>query len=248
MAIGWLGRAAAQGNAYAALNYNRLRNAGVPSTSDEHAIVAAMRDPDNARDGRALAALTYMVLYGRGVEPDPVEALRLLRAAADAGDSYIQLWLADLLLSGGPGLAPDPRAGAALLQRSAESGNAFAMERLGTLRFSGPAALRDAAEAYRWLMRGAMAGFGPAQQRLIDVLMQGITVDGRALLAPDPVQAEVWTVILERIEGHAPGREALERSLTPAQIAEARRRAADWHAVTPEAAARVAVTLPAGAR
>ncbi len=143
--------------------------------------------------------------------------------------------LAGLLLSlwcllcrvGRHGKAPTAKSPKSLRER-AERGDAVAQFLLGVRYDLGQGVVQDVAEAAHWYRKAAAQGYAPAQVALglMYALGGGIT--------QDYVEAHLW---INLAASHASGsrqkrytdlREAFAGVMTPAQIAEAQRRAEDW--------------------
>lgn len=231
-ALGWYGKAAELGHIRAALELNYRRHQGDAIEADEGKIAAALRREAEAGDGDAMRALADMYIYGRGVPRDPQEALKLLRRAREGGSAAAEQDLASLFLLGAPGVPENHSEALRWMVASGRRGNIDAMGQLGSLYFHIPdSALRDPVEGYRWLMRAALLDDPRSQEALSTVLAEGAMTDGRAVIAPDPVQADMWFRLGARSPYHDnPSiRLRVESSMTSAQLNEAKKLAADWH-------------------
>jgi TPR repeat protein len=118
--------------------------------------------------------------------------------------------------------APDYVAARHYAQRAAGHGLAAAMTRLGMIFHNALGVERDPAAGVRWWRRGAERGDADGQAMLGAALHLG------ASAKRDPVEALVW--LLRARAGGSPLADqffaAVRGALTPAQIAEAERRAA----------------------
>jgi uncharacterized protein len=112
----------------------------------------------------------------------------------------------------------------------AEQGDASAQFQLGLLYDNGDGVPRDYAKARQWYERAAAQGGVKAQFYLG---LQSAYGEGGPL---DLVQAHMWySLAAGNGYAHAPGyRDDLARQMTPAQIAEARKRAREWKPKTNE--------------
>jgi uncharacterized protein len=231
-ANGWYGRAAEQGHVPAALELNHRRHQGQAIEADETKIAMALQTETEAGDTDAMRALADMTLYGRGGPRDPQEALKLLRRAAAKGSAQAEQDLATLYLQGAPGVQEDIPQAFRWMVASARHGNIEAMEQLGSLYLNtrNPAA-RDPVEAYRWLMRASLLDATRSQEALSTVLADGIIASGRTVIAPDPVQADMWFRIAARSPFHDnPSiRLSIESRMNSAELEEAKKLAANWH-------------------
>jgi TPR repeat protein len=111
----------------------------------------------------------------------------------------------------------------------AEQGDARAQFDLGLLYENGDGVPRDYAKARQWYEKSAAQGGTKAQFYLG---MQAAFGEGGPL---DLVQAHMWYSLAAR-NGHAAAtvyRNELARQMTPAQIAEAHKRAREWKPKTP---------------
>lgn len=231
-ATGWYGRAAEQGHVPAALELNHRRHEGQGIEADEAKIAAALRTAVDTGDTEAMRALADMTIYGRGGPRNPHEALALLHRAADKGSALAEQDLADLYLLGAPGIRLDTHEGFRWMAVSARHGNLEAMEQLGSLYLNTPdPAMQDPAEAYRWLMRASFLDAARSQEALSTLLSEGAIVNGRTVIAPDPIQADMWFRIAARSPFHDnPSiRHSIEGNMTSAELEQAKQLAADWH-------------------
>ena len=231
-ATGWYGRAAEQGDVPSALELNHRRHEGQAIDADEAKIAAALHTAVDAGDTEAMRALADMTLYGRAGPRNPQEALALLHRATDKGSALAEQDLADLYILGAPGVPKDTREGFRWMATSARHGNLEAMEQLGSLYLHTPdSSLQDPAEAYRWLMRASLLDAARSQEALSTLLSEGAIVSGRTVIAPDPIQADMWFRIAARSPFHDnPSiRHSIEMNMTSAELEEAKKLAADWH-------------------
>ncbi len=232
-ATDWYGRAAEQGDVVSALELNHRRHEGMAIEADEGKIASALRTAVDAGDTEAMRALADMTIYGRGGTRNPQEALALLHRAVDKGSALAEQDLADLYLLGAPGVRLDIHQGFRWMASSARHGNLEAMEQLGSLYLHTPdPAMQDPAEAYRWLMRASLLDAPRSQEALSTLLAEGAIVNGRTVIAPDPVQADMWFRIAARspFHGNPNIRHSIEGNMTSAQLEDAKKLALDWHA------------------
>jgi len=125
-------------------------------------------------DARAQALYGRLLLDGKGVAKDEMEAVRLLQASAGRGVPAGQMGLASALLAGRGGLQKDPAAAIALLQRAADAGDPEALHLLGTFQLFGTNTPRDAPHGVENLQRAAQLGWGSSQELLGIVLLDGL--------------------------------------------------------------------------
>ncbi|WP_299693834.1 SEL1-like repeat protein [uncultured Tateyamaria sp.] len=164
-----------------------------PMTMDQIEAAFAAGDHDTARAGLASlisdapspqAQFRYgrMLLEGLGGAADPVEGLRLLRAAADAGQLGAVTYLGRVHLTAGP--TRDPERAARYFHHAAARGVAEAKYYLGILTRDGVGVPQDAASALTWMQAAAEDGYGPAQFELSKHLADATP--------PDLAQAARW--------------------------------------------------------
>lgn len=109
---------------------------------------------------------------------------------------------------------------AALYRRDAEFGIVAAQVNLAFLYMDGQGVAQDYKQAALWFTRAAERGHREAQQNL-GVLCR----DGKGV-AQDSVEAYKWFLVA----GAASDAVALEKQMTPEQVADAKRRADAWRA------------------
>ncbi len=162
---------------------------------------------------------------------DFTAAMRLLRPLADAGDAKAEFHLGRMYALG-QGVGQDPRQAVAWYRKAAERGDAEAEFVLGVMSLDRSGASQDAGQAVAWLRKAADKGVFNAQFRLGMMYAKGASG-----LEPDPIAARMWlSLAAERAENayvHAlvtKERSKLSAGMTPAEIAEAQRRAIEWRA------------------
>jgi TPR repeat protein len=178
----WIGLAAAQGYARAALELNRQRRNGSEMDVDEARVAVAMRTKADAGDAGAMRALSDMYIYGRGVGRDPDEAVQLLRKAGEGGSAEAEQDLANLLFSGAPGVAQDRKEAMRWMASAGSHGNTEAMRIVSYWRLSAPPGVdAQPIEGYRWLMRAALLDDPYAQEKLSQLFADGMDEEGHAV-------------------------------------------------------------------
>jgi uncharacterized protein len=162
--------------------------------------------------------------YAAYLRGDYATAFRLLRPLVDQGSADAQDILAVMYFVG-DGM-PQNRAEAIRLYRlAAEQGNAHAQDTLGFVYLDGVGAQQDYAEAAKWFRMAADQGNIDAQFNLGGMYELGNGVP------QDYVLAHMWFEL-----GASQGtgqyaiesRERVEKQMTSAQIAEARKLAREW--------------------
>ena len=155
------------------------------------------------------------------------ESRRVFHALADTGDVRAQFMMGTIYEQG-LGVSKDLATAARWYRRAADGGVASAQYNLGIFYQFGKGVQQDSAEAARWLRMAAEQGHGRAQNNLSTFYFTGIGVPR------DPVEAWKWlTLSAEDLKGKGreialENRAVIEREMTPEQIADARRRVADW--------------------
>jgi len=164
--------------------------------------------------------------YVRG---DYETVLKEWRPLAEQGDTGAQFNLA-LLYANGQGVPQDyrvhhPQKEAMRWYRlAAEQGDVGAQFNLALLYANGQGVPQDDIEAAKWYRRAAEQGFAKAQSNLGEMYSSGKGVP------QDYVLAHMWAN-LAASQGEdvaVKKRDALAKSMTPAQLAEAQRLAREW--------------------
>ena len=162
---------------------------------------------------------------------DYAEALRILRPLADQGDTKAQADMGYMYLNG---FGVEKNGGQAVrwFFRSADNGNPKAQAMLSHLYFGGDAGVsRDLALSAKWDRRAADQGYAEAEYDLGALYENGFGV------SQDYVEAMKWSILA--ISHYAPpetesrrlatvNRDRQAEHLSPAEIAEAERRAQAW--------------------
>ena len=162
---------------------------------------------------------------------DFAAAMRLLRPLADARDAKAEFHLGRMYALG-QGVGQDPKQAVAWYRKAAERGDAEAEFVLGVMSLDRSGAPQDASQAVAWLRKAAEKGVFNAQFRLGMMYAKGASG-----LEPDPIAARMWlSLAAERAENAyvhdlvTKERSKLSAGMTPAEIAEAQRRAIEWRA------------------
>ena len=128
------------------------------------------------------------------------------------------------MYAAGTGVTKDLTEAAKWMRKAAEQGNAIAQRSLGVMYADGSGVAKDDVEAANWWRKAAEQGYAGAQYQLAICYAQGLGT------GQDSVQACKW-VSLAAAQGLAEAKssqEALERGLTPEQLAEAQRLVREW--------------------
>lgn len=183
----WLGRAAAQNQAQAAVLLARLYLSALAGGPDRDPARAAVLFRQAAVRGNSEAQYYMGLLYGQGtgVTADPVEALTWLQAAAEQDHVEAQFELSRAYARG-IGTPEDPARALQWMQSAASGGHGEAQFYLAYALDSGQGARRDPAAALTWLQRSAEGGFLRAQVALGKKYLRGDGVE------PNPQEALRW--------------------------------------------------------
>jgi uncharacterized protein len=160
---------------------------------------------------------------------DFATTLQLVRPLAEQGNAEAQLSLATLY-SRGAGVPRDYAEAIKWYRKSAEQGNVAAQYNLGAMYATGRGVEPDPAEGAKWLRRAADHGDGIAMYNLAAMYEKGEGVPR------DRVEAWKWYSLAAKEFAAYPekelrairGRDAAGRTLTPAQLARARKLASEW--------------------
>ena len=149
--------------------------------------------------------------------------VRALRQQANHGDVEAQYNLG-VSYREGKGVPRDYAQAVSWWRKSAGQGYASAQSALGFMYANGQGVSEDAAQAVVWYRKAADQGVARAQFNLGVMYSQGQGV------AQDRVEAYKWMSLAATLEESAAARDKLAQQMTPAQIAEAERRAQEWTA------------------
>jgi hypothetical protein len=143
---------------------------------------------------------------------------------ADQGNAIAQFNLGRMYRTG-QGVAQDYEQAAAWFRKAGEQGHVWAQSALGLMHEIGQGVARNYKQAVFWYQKAAEKGDAMAQfdlGRIYEIGQEGV--------AMDYVEAHKWWNIAETNgeERARKSRRAVERLMTPEQIAEAKRRASAW--------------------
>ena len=162
------------------------------------------------------------------VKQDYATALRLFRPLADQGDAEAQSMLG-LMYDVGRGVPHDHAQALKWYRLAADRGNAWAQFNLGLMYDNGRGVPQDYAQAVKWYRLAADQGYAWAQNNLGNMyeLGQGVPqdyVEAHKLfnLAAASVSSG------DTRERAVKNRDRVAGMMTPAQIAEAQKRAGEW--------------------
>lgn len=160
---------------------------------------------------------------------DYAAAVALYAPRAAAGDAEAQYRMG-MMARFGWGMEKDPAAAARWLRQAALQDHPQAQAELGTMYRLGRGVPEDPKEAARWLTAAATAGVGIAQLSIGRMYRDGVGVDR------DLVEAYAWFTAAgdnSVMDGYA-YRSEIASSMSPQQIAEGKRRAAQRARKLPE--------------
>lgn len=121
-----------------------------------------------ARSGSGSAAVRLADMLGKEGGGKPVgtdEVLKLLQAAADAGETEAHVKLG-LMLAEGRHVTQNEEVAFRLMHRAAEAGHAFAQAWLGDVLYTGQGVIKDVAQAIKWYECASEQGHEGATRRL----------------------------------------------------------------------------------
>jgi TPR repeat protein len=204
----------------------------------------------------AQCALAACYARGRGIKRDIALAFHWFEKAAAQNLPQAQWNLGELYATGLPGVEPDPKKATQLCKRAANAGFAPASATLGALfarakkheravrwwtlaaeqgdleslfnlgqaHRLGLGTAKDEARAFELFLKAALAGVAAAQSR---IGLAYATGEGAAL---DPIEAYKWIELAATRGDKAAvaNRARARKLLSPAQQAEAERRASEW--------------------
>ncbi len=173
----------------------------------------------------AIALLLVLFVDCSSGQRDPAT----VREAADQGDAEAQNDLGGMYANGDRVPQDDAQA-VAWFRKAADQGNADAQNNLGGMYDNGRGVPQDDAQAVAWYRQAADQGNAFAQANL------GVMYANGEGVPQDDVEAHRWLSLAtsratgDRQKEYAATLDELAEALTPAQIAEAQKRAADWQA------------------
>jgi TPR repeat protein len=160
---------------------------------------------------------------------DNAGALRHFLRASDDGDARAQYFLGIMYYFGSEVTPQSFSIASKWYRKAAEQGNTSAQTDLGIMYGGGKGVPQNYAEALKWLRLAADQGNAVAQSNLGVAYANGFGVP------QNYIQAHMWfnvavanTAEKVTLDEAARNRDALAARMTPEQIAEAQRLAADW--------------------
>jgi len=187
---------------------------------DKYAMTKILANGNNVS---AQFDLGWMYYNGEGVSKDLALAASWFREAAEQGHAGAQYNLG-YMYANGEGVYKDSALAVSWYRNAAEQGDADAQFNLGMKYLSGDGVSQDSVLAAGWLRKAAEQGLVPAQCNLGAIIEAG---DG---VLKDLVAAYMWRNLAAAQGDRSAvlGRNALEKIMTPAQIAEAQKLSREW--------------------
>jgi TPR repeat protein len=196
--------------------------AGQQTKADQKPI-GEVKAKAEAGDADSQVELGLRYELGKGVAKDQGEAVKWYRKAAEQNYARAQYDLGLCYLDG-KGVPKNQVEAVKWFRKAAEQNDAAAQYNLGVCFYNGDGVAKDQAEAVKWYRKAAEQNFAEAQYNLGICFYNG---DG---VAKDWVEAYKWLLLAAR-QGDKDAKKnltALERKLTPEQIAEGQKRARDF--------------------
>ena len=190
--------------------------------------VSACRRLAEGKNADAQYTLGNVYLTGRGVKQNYKEAMKWFRKAADQGDADAQSNLGYMYAEGW-GVPQDYKEAVKWFRKAAERGNVRAQSNLGALYAIGQGVPEDDREALKWWRKAADQGNARAQHNV------GVMYAAGRGTSRDPVQAYMWLQLAAAAyprgadrDAAAKNRDEVASEMTTAQIAKAKKMAAEW--------------------
>jgi hypothetical protein len=161
-----------------------------------------------------------MYQSGDGVRRDYKEAVKWYTKAAEQGNVLAQDWLGDMYSIGSDfyeGVPRDDKEAIKWYTKAAEQGYASAQYSLGIMYQS-----KDYKEAFKWFTKAAEQGDASAQFALGEMYYKSEGV------VENHIEAYKWFLLAEMNGKRDTLKEELAYKMTPAQIAEAQKRAKEF--------------------
>jgi uncharacterized protein len=229
--LAWWRKAAAHGHIQAQWQLGFVHEMGRVVPRDDRQAAAWYRraathpgaDPESSRfKAAAQFKLGQMLIEGRGVRRDTSAGLAMLGQAAESGDPHFQ-WMLGEQYAQGQVTARDDQRALLWFRRAADQGDGNGQLALGRAYAEGRGVAVDKPEAARWYLAAAQTGAYGARLPLALAYHHG---DG---VPRDDAAAYLWAWKALETARPAPAPhallEALEKTMTPQEIADARERA-----------------------
>jgi uncharacterized protein len=219
----WFSRASDDGEIHgeATLGSMYLSGQGVPKeVSKARSLIMDAAGKGDAESQRAVGSWYE---DGNLIQRDYYESARWYDKAARQGNALAQLRLG-FLYRHGHGVPQDDRLCAEWIRRSAEQGNGYAETALGGLYITGQGVPHDRDAAVYWLRKAADQGGFSGQSALAIQLWAGVGVKQDLVEAYRLMSLAIASLDETKRAKLQPQLDMLTKMLTPAQIAEAKRR------------------------
>jgi TPR repeat protein len=249
-ALAWIVRAAEAGEPAAARELAGRQRNGAAIDADDTKIATVLKAQAESGDLESMRALGPMYIRGRGVDRDAAKGLDILKSAAAKGSIGAMDDLAFMYLIGAPGVPASRPESLKWYTAAASHGEIEAMVTLGGMWDTAPGSMtssvRDAAQAFCWLMRASLLDWARAQEPLALMYARGNKDEHGTQIARDPVQADFWFRLAARSPFHdVPGfRIEIERDMTTSQLNAAKELAANWHPLSFQELKTKTIALP----
>lgn len=227
----WWRKAAAQGHIQALWQLGFVHEMGRVVPQDDRQAAAWYRraathpgaDPESLRfKAAAQFKLGQMLIEGRGVRRDAAAGLAMLVQAAESGEPHFQ-WTLGEQYAQGQVTARDDELALRWFRKAADQGDGNGQLAMGRAYAEGRGVVVDKTEAARWYLAAAQSGAYGARLPLAMAYHHG---DG---VPRDAGAAYLWAWKALETARPAPVPhallEALEKTMTPQEITDARRRA-----------------------
>jgi uncharacterized protein len=150
-----------------------LKERGIGMKRDQAAAAQLYRQAAAKGNRSGQANWGRALMWGLGVELNPIEGESWLRRAALSGDGQAAALVGELYVKGGA-LPPNYAEAAIWFRRAAEAGHVTAARALGLLYLTGAGVARDLEEAANWLRISAEAGDPHARVDYANLLLNGV--------------------------------------------------------------------------
>jgi TPR repeat protein len=227
-------QAAEKGDAAGEYHLARMYRDGQGTQQDPNQAAEWFTKSAQQNNSDAENELGMMYQKGSGKPQDDAQALNWYRKAAEQGNPVAEYNLG-WMYNNGRGTTRDPTTAASWYRKAADQGNAVAQYTLGSMLQEGRGVTQNSTDAANLFRKAAEQNYGKAQLFLGQMYAAGQSVD------QNPVEADMWLSLAAQDSNLSNDDSAfansqkaeLEGKMTPAQIAEAKRRVDDWKAHHP---------------
>jgi TPR repeat protein len=258
----WIVKAAEAGMPYAVQWVDHEMRNGADIEIDEKKVAAALKRQADSGDVQSMLVLAPMMIRGRGVDQNPAAGIELLRRAGEKSqDGETAYKIAELFLVGTNGMPRDHEEAMRWYAIAASRGHVFSIATLGGLWENRPFAdvmdsLKnyqmppkptfepDVVQSYCWRVRASLMDSKLAQYELALMRSRNVSDNRGNVLDPDLVEAWFRLGARDPEYNNSQVRAAIEPKMTTAQLDEARKRAAAFHALDFEKMKATAIPVP----